>query len=202
MHRVDSKASSMAATNCRSGFDGLSSVVFHRTGSSVPSGKATSKPSCWPRAPNWVVSAWRDAPSASPWKSSTRGRGTGAVVGGVVASAVGLGVPGAGVVTRYQRGVPSTNTPCSWSVTDAPAGDSQPEDGTGVRVTDTIVPVAARAPRSVRGAASLDDVQPAQTVAVTNRSPSAAAMPRFVISSNTLKANHSSDDPVGCSPSP
>src|SRR5665213_3887776 len=100
MHWVDSTWASSALTNIRSGLVGEWSVVSHLTGLPVPLGKATTNPSFCPRAPNWVVVEWMTAPSASPWKSRTNGRGTAPpVVAGTVfldAAVMVLGVVAAG----------------------------------------------------------------------------------------------------------
>src|SRR5664280_1655829 len=114
MHWLDSTWASSALTNIRSGLVGEWSVVSHWTGLPVPLGKATTKPSFCPRAPNWEVVEWTTAPSASPWKSRTNGRGpaTPVVVGTAFldAAAVVIGVVGAGVVSRYHREAPFTLT--------------------------------------------------------------------------------------------
>src|SRR5664280_2957576 len=114
MHWLDSTWASSALTNIRSGLAAEWSVVSHWTGLPVPLGKATTKPSFCPRAPNWVVVEWMTAPSASPWKSRTSGRGTAApaAVGTVFlgAGVVVIGVVAAGVVSRYHREAPPTLT--------------------------------------------------------------------------------------------
>lgn len=96
-------------------------------------GKATTNPWCCPRTPNWVVAEWMVAPSARPWKSTTRGRGMvdGVVVGVALAGFVGLGVPGAGVVRRNQRATPPTSM--SWRAFATAAGwaVAHPDEGTG-----------------------------------------------------------------------
>ncbi len=107
----------------------LWSVVSQWSGAPVPLGVTTTKPSCRPRAPNPEVKDWSTAPSSTPWKSRTSGRGEAAAVRGPPAG--WLGVVGPGVVSRYHRVAPATSRPWSWSVTDAPPGRAQPLDGTG-----------------------------------------------------------------------
>src|ERR1700722_14206973 len=81
-------------------------------------------PLAWALASNWVVSASNAAPSARPWRSTTRGMGP---------APASLG----GGVTGYQRSTPSTVMSWRCSVTAAaadvevPADVEQPGDGTG-----------------------------------------------------------------------
>src|SRR5580704_1523867 len=150
MQSVDSNCSSMAVTNWRSVLELPCVVLSHRTGEPVPLGKATTNPWRCPRAPNWVVAEWMEAPSARPWKSTTRGRGVveGAPVGVALAGFVGLGAPGAGVVSRNHRATPPTSM--SWRAFATAAGwaMAHPDEGTGAPVATACV---APAPSFVPG---------------------------------------------------
>ena len=94
----------------------------HPTGAPVPSGYATMNPSLSALALNWVVRAWIWPTPPKPWMSTTTG--SGAAPGWV-----------GGVVSRYPRVTPSTDTVSFCSVTAGPdrvavPDDEQPDDGT------------------------------------------------------------------------